>query len=327
MYIYRDPYCILLGFVGAPCQVDGLVDDVLHGCSKGCDQLGKLAVSWVIRAAKDGCSDLEYEPSTRMQRVQSLQVPMKKFIMIHRMHEKVLSEAVLTDGASLGKGSYNEKMHLIAKANYKHNISGMRTSRYAAWVHEMHKICNIVREKYEACTNIMGVPKQLRPACLIDKDGNRLYQVVVYRCDGPLLKIGIVQEVFRGAVSKPASSKGDGILTKAQIDAMVKKNRALRVTRPSDEELPFEACSRVKIAPLQPSVDNQQDHWTADITKQDILDPSGLPGCEGVCFEVGVVKVVNKYPYVQLMLKPDTVQFMKAFEDILAKGCMRLPII
>ena len=232
-------------------------------------------------------------------RLRALAIPMKRYVQKVRECEGFLSKAQLEEDHGLVPGTHNYTTHMIAEQNYKHDISSMRISRYANWAFQMEKVKTLVRQKNEAIPNF-DLPKTLKPSCLCDSDGERVYQVVASRMQGSV-RIGVVEEIFRGVITKPPKGKSN-------------VTRRMRVTKPVTFELSTQQCSRVKVSTLQPWDDDANCWITSVLHPGHILDP--LDEEEGVLCEFHVVRVVQKFPRLILRLGDDTGLRLSAMKQV-----------
>ncbi len=232
-------------------------------------------------------------------RLRALMGPMKRFVQKVRECEGFLSKSQLNEDHGLVPGSHNYTVHMIAEANYKHDISASRISRHASWQFHLEKLRTLVRKRNEDIPKF-NPPTKFWPSCLCDKDGERLYQVVAFRVDMSVT-LGVVEEIFRGACTK--APKGKSVLT-----------RNMRVTKPVTFELNCNQCARMKISTLQPWGDEANCWMSSCMHVGHLLDP--LSEDAGVLCEFQVLNVVQKFPRLVLRLGDDTGMRLMAMKEV-----------
>ena len=257
-------------------------------------------------------------PDDCLLRVRALQPQIKEFVDKVRVEEGFVSQGQVSGGAGLEPGTHNYIQHRIAMDNYKHNIQSIRISRHAAWRFHMEKVQKALQEAREHIATFQ-IPTELWPSCVLDANDRREYQVVAYRTSTHSMKVGIVEEVIRGAAVKLAKAK-------AKARALKQTTRMMRVTRPVTFALRSLAAARIKVVELTVD-DATPSHWsTSAIAIPTLLDP--LDKLCGVCGEFSVLAVVSEWPKLILRLNDNVPEVLLDLEEPLSalghKACVIL---
>ena len=166
---------------------------------------GPLNVHAILQEAVDALGGGPFDRSSEtdaMCRLRAISIPIAKFVTKIRIVERFLSQAQINGGGNLVVGSHNWLQHEVAKANYIHNISTVRMSNAALWHRYTVKHDQILRSGHPGLAG--QVPDTFRPSCCLKEDGERDYRVCAFgRPSSHAVDMGVVMEVFRGAVVKP----------------------------------------------------------------------------------------------------------------------------
>jgi len=240
-------------------------------------------------------------------RLRALVPPMKAFVQEARRCEGFLSPACL--GLDVGKavlvpGTQQYTANLIAEANYKHCISSIRISRHASWAFHMDKVGEYAKAISPSIPGF-GTPKKFRSSAIKDEQGQRSYQVVGYR-KGNDVFLGVVLEIFRGALLKAPKKKGKKFSKKLEA-------RMMRATKPHAWELDCKQCARVKVASLSRS-EFSDVYSTSCLHPGLLLDPLSIEA--GVVCEFHVAEIVESFPRLTLRLGPDASDRIAAIKKV-----------
>jgi len=219
---------------------------------------------------------------------------------------------------------------MLAKANYEHNLQQTRVSSHALWEEYNIKIHNRFTGASEAMiqnatvvdgteqadgsnpvhsnpinpqlANELGLVrmKQFVPSSVIPKgEIFRRYQVLLFTMEG-ILRVGVVEEVFRGAIKKP-SKKSTASKAPVRENSLTRK---MKSTKPFAYALRTANTAKLKIAQLE-SVNDAEGLWiTSCCHPHYSLDPFNSE--EEVYGEFTPVKVISEYPTLRLQLIRNT---------------------
>lgn len=142
-----------------------------------------------------------------LQRIRNMCPLIRRFVQKVRVHEGVLSKAVI-NGEVTGKvGKYHQYEHLLAKLRRKYSLQGVRQSRFAAWAFFSKEVSKKACEDMKSKDVAEGINK-FTPSCF-EVDGKRSYQLIAVRLHvvgKPML--ALVEEVFRGSLNKKGRRTG-----------------------------------------------------------------------------------------------------------------------
>ena len=171
-----------------------------------------------------------------------------EFVEEMRLKEDVPPQSQILE-KSATMSAHNKAEHDLAMARLQHSVCSQRVARYAAWAFQQSAAMTLVRSAVLGEDEISTDAQEIttfKPACLIDTDGNRLYQVVTFR--NPVteqIEPGLVHGVWRGALSRIAQTahKGAGVTTDVP--------RKLRVAKAVTHELDVRLTARLRIVLLE----------------------------------------------------------------------------
>jgi len=138
---------------------------------------------------------------------------------------------------------------MVARSNYRHNLSQTRISRHAAWtfhlekthiaLNNIHPLVETGEEwTFRKPTHYKG-PFQFNDA----SPSHRVYQALLFRSESGRCQFGVVEEVFRGGAARVVgkSSKKDGKSNTA---------RHMKVSKPVSFQLATMHVAKLKLSQL-----------------------------------------------------------------------------
>ena len=226
---------------------------------------GALHAHELLAKAAEKFSPIAWDLMSRegcLERVHHLIAGMKVFLVRVRQGEMLLSNAQIVEHVEMS--APNRLTHTLAMARQAYCLCSRRISRYAAWSFQQVAAQTLVRERLNLpAEDAPKMIKTLNPACLRDSDGDRIYQVVAFKCPHTgVEQVGLVHDVWRGAVAKAKTSKTAG---REQLP------RKLRVAKGVVHELDLKLCARTKLVVLERI---SPGHYTCScLSPTAVLDP------------------------------------------------------
>ena len=142
-----------------------------------------------------------------LQRIRNMCPLIRRFVQKVRVHEGVLSKAVINGEVTGRVGKYHQYEHLLAKLRRKYSLQGVRQSRFAAWAFFSKEVSKKACEDMKSRDVAEGINK-FTPSCF-EVDGKRSYQLIAVRLHvvgKPML--ALVEEIFRGSLNKKGRRTG-----------------------------------------------------------------------------------------------------------------------
>ena len=142
-----------------------------------------------------------------LQRIRNMCPLIRRFVQKVRVHEGVLSKAVIHGEVKGRVGRYHQFEHLLAKLRRKYSLQGVRQSRFAAWAFFSKEVATKAREEMKNPDVAEGISKFI-PSCFME-NGKRSYQLLAVRLHvvgKPML--ALVEEVIRGSLNKKGRRTG-----------------------------------------------------------------------------------------------------------------------
>ena len=148
-----------------------------------------------LRAFNPKASDSQDDA---LQRIRSLCPLIRTFVAKVRVHEALLSKAIIHGKVGQKCGRHHRLEHLLARLRRKYSLQGVRQSRFTAWAY----FSQVVSDKAIATTGNPDAAEQLKmfvPSCHAS-NGARAYQIIAVRLHiVGMPQLALVEEVFRGS--------------------------------------------------------------------------------------------------------------------------------
>ena len=196
---------------------------------------------------------------------------------------------------------------MCARANYIHNLSQVRVSRFAAWTKHVEPFRSWVDSEHPrpaaGSSNAAVRPKKFVvpthfQAPMEVRGGARHYQVLIFKYENAW-KLGVVLETFRGALAKKKKGGDSNNST-----------RNMRVTKPVSFPLKIQSISKLKMVVLEatptadcPSNLSSGDMYQAScLSRSFAMDPHNVSNGSCVYGQLPVKKVVSEWPILKILL-------------------------
>ena len=138
---------------------------------------------------------------------------------------------------------------MVAKSNYKHNLSQTTISRHASWsfhtekthiaITKIHRVVDTGEEwTFRKPTHYKG------PFQFNDASTNRVYQALLFLSESGTCRFGVVEEVFRGSAVRQDPK------TNKKQHGNTTLPRALKVSKPVGFELDTRYVAKLKLSQL-----------------------------------------------------------------------------
>jgi hypothetical protein len=196
--------------------------------------------------------------------------------------------------------------YMCAKANYEHNLSQVRVSRFAAWTQHVDPVRSWIDSEHPrpaASSSIAAVQpkKYMFPTHLFAPmevvGGARRYQVLIFKHEH-VWKLGVVLETFRGALAKKRKG-GDSD----------NSTRSMRVTKPVAFPLKMQSVSKIKMVVLQaipaadcPSNSSGDVYQASCLSPSFTMDPHNPEIGSCVYGQLPVKTVLSEWPILKILL-------------------------
>ena len=220
---------------------------------------------------------------------------------------------------------------MVARANYEHNLSQIRVSRFSAWAKYIAPFQVKIQQgtlpdSASSGSNAVNQPKKfLIPDTFFPPmqvvEGLRQYQVLIFKFEN-LWRIGVVLEIFRGALAK---KKKDGDSNNS--------TRTLRVTKPISSPLKVQSTSKLKIAVLHPTnasddgivPPGDQEFYSSCLCQSISMDPHHVAIGSCVYGQLPVKKVLSQWPSIKIVLG-DAHMILERFKVLAEQGSRVHPL-
>jgi len=221
--------------------------------------------------------------------------------------------------------------YMTAKANYDMNLSQIRVSRFAAWSCHVEPFRHWAYSPGGAPVN-PGSASSSSNAVIVDQPkkfmvpttffppvekvlGVRQYQVLIFKLEYSW-KIGVVLEIFRGALAK---KKKDGDSNNS--------TRSMRVTKPYASSLKIQSVSKLKIVVLEPTppaecpsgLSNDDVYQASCLSPSFSMDPHNVAMGSCVYGQLPVKRVLSEWPVLKIVLI-DGKQIFERFQVLAEPG-------